>query len=470
VNARAAAPWAMAALGFSLAVCLFAPGWLSWDGAYQWKQARTGAFDSTHPPLLTLLWHWIEPHWSGPGSMLVLQQGMIWAGLAGIAASLNVHWGLRALLVLAIGLWPPLLLLSAHIFKDIPMLGAFALAVWMLCLDLRHPSWRLRIAALLLLLLACACRHNAVTGALPLLTWIVWRSLTQLPRVATRRPPPGALARGPFSAGPFSPGLIAVPVATVMALGLHALAQLPNLGEGVKNPQAVWSVVALWDMAAVSLVESEMHIPKPFQLPGARVEAMRPHFNEWTNTTLFLSGQLSHTLWQDFPDENVLELRQAWFRLPLEHPGPYFAHRLRLAALLFGFDNAALPDHQVLMMGFVAMEGNPSIEQVPNAWRQAWIDWGMRNTDGPFFMGWLYLLLAAGTAIAAVPGCLRDQPHAALAAAVAASSLAYALPLVFVSGSAEFRYLAWPIQAALLAPALLWVGHRASEHPVVSRG
>jgi hypothetical protein len=98
---------------------------------------------------------------------------------------------------------------------------------------------------------------------------------------------------------------------------------------------------------------------------------MRPHFNEWTNTTLFLSGQLSHTLWQEFPDADIVELRRAWFRLPLEHPGPYFAHRLRLAALLFGFDNPALPDHQVLMMGFVAMEGNPSIEQQPKVWRQA---------------------------------------------------------------------------------------------------
>ena len=65
---------------------------------------------------------------------------------------------------------------------------------------------------------------------------------------------------------------------------------------------------------------------------------------------------------------------------------------------------------------------------------------------------------SCGTGLAAVPGFLRDRPHAALAGAVAASALAYALPLAFVSGSAEFRYLNWPIFAALLAPLLLVFG------------
>jgi len=433
-------PWLAAAAGCALALWLFAPGFLSWDSAYQWSQARSGTFDALHPPLQTLLWSLIEPYWSGPTSMLLLQQLMLWIALAGIAASLPVHWTLRVLLVLLVGLWPPLFLLSAHIWKDIPMLGAFLLSVWLLRLELARPGWKLRTAALLMLLLACACRHNAITGVVPLLLWLVWRSLPAL------RDPGRAFALR-FGA--------ALALTLPLALLLQAAAQLPNYLPGVKRTPAVWSVVALWDMAAVSIAEDRLVLPADFILPDTRVEDLRPHFTDWSNTTVFNSGKLIPTLAADFSETQINALRSAWLRLPLEHPQAYFAHRARLASLLFGFDTAALPDHQVLMAGFVQMQGNPEITQTPNDLRDRVLGWAARNTDGPFFMGWIYLALAFAVMTLAALRMRSHDPGAAIAAAVAASALAYALPLALVSGSAEFRYLAWPIAAALLAPALL---------------
>ena len=47
-----------------------------------------------------------------------------------------------------------------------------------------------------------------------------------------------------------------------------------------------------------------------------------------------------------------------------------------------------------------------------------------------------------------------------LAAMVALSSLAYALPLALASGSAEFRYLAWPVLATLASALLAITGNR----------
>lgn len=436
-------PWLMALAGCAFSFWAFAPGWLSWDSAYQWQQARSGAFDALHPPLQTLLWSWIEPWWSGPASQLLLQQIMVWMALGGIATTLSAHYGLRMATVALLGLWPPLLLVSAHIWKDVPMLGAFALAVWMLRLELKHPGWRYPVLALLMLWVACACRHNAITGAVPLLLWIVWRGFGALPRLHM------------LHTRPVSRAMAALLPTFVLALGLQTLAQLPNYVSGVKHTQAVWSVVALWDMSAVSLSEGRMVFPEDFVVPGATVEDLRPHFTDWSNTTVLMSGKLIPTLAREYSPEQIAELRRAWLRLPVDHPGPYFAHRLRLAELLFGLDPAALPDHQVLMPGFVQLGDNPPIDQAPNAVRQALLDFGRRHTDGPLFWGWLYLLLAAGAGVAAVPGFLRGQPHAALAGAVAASGLAYALPLALVSGSAEFRYLNWPMLAALLAPLLL---------------
>jgi len=87
----------------------------------------------------------------------------------------------------------------------------------------------------------------------------------------------------------------------------------------------------------------------------------------------------------------------------------------------------------------------------------------------PVFAGWMYLLLAFATAV--VAGMLaargRPLPQAGLALAVALSCLAYSLPLTLVAGSVEFRYLAWPVLAALLAPPLL-ASRAAGKSPASS--
>lgn len=440
------APWFAAVLACAFSVWLFAPGFMSWDSAFQWYQARSGEFNALHPPMMTLLWSLIEPWWSGPTSMLLLQQAMIWVGLAGIAVSLRLHWSLAVLLMLVVGFWPPLFLMSAHIWKDIPMMGAFLMAVWLLRLELERPGWHLLLPALLLVVLACASRHNAITGALPFVVWIVWRGLD---------------GRSWFDARPvLSRAGLTLCLSVLLAVLVQWAAQLPEHAPGVKRPQAVWSVVALWDMAAVSLAEDRLVFPEAFLVEGAQVEDLRPHFSDWSNTTVFGSRRITSTLVAEFSDEQIADLRRAWLSLPLEHPQAYFRHRLRLAVLLFGVDQQGLPAHQVLQPGFVGFGDNPPLEQAPNALRQKLVTWGLENVHGPFFMGWAYLLAALLVMVAAIP-LLRDpdaRPPVILAMTMAASALAYALPLALVSGSAEFRYLAWPMQATLLAPALLWLG------------
>jgi len=49
-----AAPWLAAALGLGAVLALFWPGYLSWDSAYAWWQARHADFDPTQPPVLAV--------------------------------------------------------------------------------------------------------------------------------------------------------------------------------------------------------------------------------------------------------------------------------------------------------------------------------------------------------------------------------------------------------------------------------
>lgn len=452
--------WLLAVLGAWLAYCSFEPGFLSWDGAYQWKQAREGVFDSLHPPLQTILWSWIEPYWSGPGSMLALQLGMIWLGLGGIAAELIRQGRSRWLLLLPllVGFWPPLFALSGHIWKDLPMMGALGLACWMLLREWRTGAASDRCWAFGFLVLACACRHNAITAALP---WLAWISYRQWGRASPSEDRSGLTRWLAWAGG-----------SVLLAAGCQGLAKLPDYAPGVQRSEAVWSVVALWDFAAVSILEDRLIMPEPFRLADTTVADLRPHFTEFSNTTVFESGKLIPTLGSDFGAEDIAELRVAWWRLPFEHPRAYWSHRLRLTALLFGFDNPALPDFMVLAMAFTPMEGNPPIVAEPAPWRQGLIERFNANSliDGPLFMGWIYLLLALLVALRQLPGALRLQPgHGWLVLLLAASAWCYAAPLIVVSGSAEFRYLAWPIQASLLAMLVaLRLGRRSPPGPGIA--
>jgi peptidoglycan/LPS O-acetylase OafA/YrhL len=72
-----------------------------------------------------------------------------------------------------------------------------------------------------------------------------------------------------------------------------------------------------------------------------------------------------------------------------------------------------------------------------------------RWVDGPFFMGWLYLLLAAGVLAAAA------WRRRTAAAALSASGLAMVAPLVPLATAADFRYLLWLVVASLVAFVLL---------------
>lgn len=73
--------------------------------------------------------------------------------------------------------------------------------------------------------------------------------------------------------------------------------------------------------------------------------------------------------------------------------------------------------------------------------------------DTPWFAGWIYLGLALLISLAIF--LERRTVGIDLSITVAVSSLAYALPLSIVSGSAEFRYLAWPILASLISLAIM---------------
>lgn len=426
----AMAPWLAALIGIAISLWLFYPGYLSWDSAYAWYQARHGQYDGSQPPMLAMLWHALLPFWPGPGGVFVLQIVLLWSALAAVASALPRSARRQAGLVLALGFWPPLFGLAPHLWKDLWTLIGFAWAIAFALREQRAPHRAWRMLAWLAIVFACAFRYNAITGALPLLAWLVWRDASARAKTA------------------FASWRVTIATA-LLAIVVMAVAGLPGRAASVRQVDELWSAVTLWDAASVSLQENRLIFPPELVEPSLTLAELRAHYLDYSNTTVFETGKLKLSFDAPYNEAQRAALNRLTLDLPLQHSRAYFRHRLRLSQLLFGLDRAGLPDDQVLMPGIVVYGDNPALRVAPSTAR-ATVQAGLSAAiHTPLFAGWLYLLFAAVTML------IAGGSRRALAAVTAASALAYALPLCLVSGSAEFRYLAWPILATLLALVLL---------------
>jgi hypothetical protein len=422
-------PWLVATLAATALFLLFAPGWFTFDTAHQWWMARTGQLDSTHPAVMVRLWQASRALLPDPQGFFALQLAMTWGGLAFVATALPLRTSWRIVVLLGVGLWPAFVALQPQVWKDLWMVAALLWALGALLREQAAAAWRWRGLALLMLALATAFRFNAITGVLPLWAWLAWR-IARVPvpeRVGSRRR-----------------GLLALASLPLLLL----LAGLPDRVGTVRHI-TVWPILALWDLAAVSIDTGRMQVPAPFLKPGATVEDLARDFNPAVNVPSFVTGTIRFHYELDVPPAALADLREAWFRLPLREPGAWARHRLRLSGYLFGLRNAELADTQVLMPDLVPFQDNPPLAMAPSRTREALVATWHRWVDGPFFMGWLYVGLAAAVVV------LAAWRRRADAAALSASALAMVAPLVVVGTAADFRYLLWLVVASLLAAVLL---------------
>ena len=428
----------IALAGFLLTLAAFWPGYLSWDSAYQWWQARGAPLDPAHPPVMVHLWRAVRAVLPDPGGMLAVQAAVWWAAIALFANALGGGAWRRAGTVALIGAWPPLLALLPHLWKDVGMAALFALAVACLAHDAAAPRRRWRVAALVALALGCAFRLNALSAALPLLGWIAWREVAPAPRRGAR-------------AWRVALAAVALLIVTILvSLGV-------NRAPGKDVP--VWPAVALWDLAAVSIEEERLLFPPVWVDPALTVADLRRDFVPYVNVPSFEHGQLKLNFYFDYTPAQFDELRDAWLALPFEHPRAYWTHRARLSAYLFGLRQGEHPDGLVISPGIVAFADNPPLAPNDGALHRVVQPALSRLVDTPVFAAWPYLVASLALVIAAL-GWRGGPAWRELAGAVAASGLCLAAPLAVLSPSSDFRYLLWSVFAALLAAALWFAPRR----------
>jgi len=78
----AALPLLAASAAFCFSLALYFPGFMSFDSAYQYWQARSGHFSNLSPVAMTALWRAVDAGWPSPAALLTLHLAAFWLGVA----------------------------------------------------------------------------------------------------------------------------------------------------------------------------------------------------------------------------------------------------------------------------------------------------------------------------------------------------------------------------------------------------
>ncbi|HET9484448.1 MAG TPA: hypothetical protein VFO79_10870 [Xanthomonadales bacterium] len=418
--AASARPW-LAALAASLvALWMFWPGYTSVDSLYQYQQALAGRYDNVHPPLFAFAWRALAMAWPGSGAMHALLVGGFFLGLARTLWALPLGERTRLVAFVAIGAWPPVLLVVAHVWKDVAMCAAMLLGC---AAVLRHRTGgghRDAAFAVAWLALAVAMRHNAWPAVLPFVA-LLFAPRTEVTPLASR-------VRRWAAGVAIALALLAVPRAIEHALSAE------------RRP--LWPTVALWDLAAVSLATGEVRLPRAVA-PTLALADLAAHYRAWSCVPLYDSGLIRLALHVPYTEAEVRAVDAAWLAGVRDAPGAYLAHRARVLAGLYWRPPSDAPRELV----YVAAHRVAAPERAAPAPTRLVLAFAARAWDTPAFAWLPYLALALLSLPFARPRA-RTVPLL-----LVASAACYAAPLALVATSSEYRYVFWPVVACLLATA-----------------
>jgi hypothetical protein len=423
------------------------PGYLSFDSASQWQQARHGVFKDVAPPLLPALWRLFMlcglPSTSGP---LLLVSGLSVFGFARLACNAEAYGQSRLASVWALfgPLCPLLVLLLPHVWTDL-LLTAALLAAGALLIAPRFGRLA-QFSVLVLLALATAARHNGILAVLPLATLMVWRIWP-----ATR--------------------LLRRSLATVGVLTLLLASKWLLSTALVEQRVDTWAVTPMYDLQAVSLATGKQLLPTNLVGQGVNVKQLAVAFHPYSASMLFSGTQLAvvNPTLEQLTGEQSSALWSAWLALPLQPT--WWSHRWRLFRGLLGPHRAPGLVGLVDSPRITAYGDNPPLQTVFPA-AHTWY----RLTASAIKEYWLgaavlYLLLGlvGGTFLwwrsrRVVKPNPADQLLLFSAFALLASAWLYTLPYFLLAPSSETRYVLWPALASWLI-ALLAACHKDIDCP-----
>ena len=444
----ASPPWAILGAGWAFLVLYAFPGQMTQDSFDHLREARAGVYSDAHPPIINLIWKILEFLIAGPFGMLVLQSGLL---LAGLYAIFRVTFEPRraAWWTTGVFVFPPVLTVMAVIWKDCSMAGLLVVAVACLLSGRRG----VRLAGLAAICGATALRYNAFGATLPLVVLLFeWR--------------PGMrwLHRYAVSAAAWL-------AATFAAFGINAAL--------TDKPMHYWhSSLAVYDIVG-TLANVDGELPDAelrAQLAGT--ELLVDHDIHATLRTVYtprdffpILNDPAHTLWklpingyEPAPQVQRDAIERAWWKMIEAHPWAYVMHRVAVMGEVLELRSTralgAVPRREFRYPAYAAELG------LATGWSSAQhkltraMQWISRHTS--LFVPWVYLVLT----LALLPLAWRQRD----VLAILLSGLVMESSLLPLAHSCDYRYSHWMVITTMIGCIILATRRYRAARPQARSG
>lgn len=467
-------------------ICLFFPGYLSFDSAYQWWQARHFDISTLSPPgqilLLSALEFIARDH--GAALLYVLSCAIYWICCCYLTLMQpRTRW--RAAVAAFLALSPIVVIVLPHVWTDVSLAVGLLLSALLLdasTLPGLSPA-RQRLCLVLAGLLQIFCvllRHNALLALPPL--W--WCTVLRWNGVSRYGVPAGWAFRSQLLGCIL---LFSFSVATYVTVPRWV----------AKTKADAWAIVLIWDLQAITVATGEVLIPRAIS-SDTTVEDLRRSFSPVSSVSLYAK---STAHWANAATGLTADQRQAlvaaWLRAITTYPGSYLAHRSHVFAKTVGPKRDAEVDGTADEPIRFQFRDNPPAREFAYptalALAQAVIRWLAQSLWASAAV-WLVALTLCTVSVLSLSR-RTARPHAPAIAgqernfgasqplrkasakaydprvaaySLLASALLYLLPLFVLMPSAELRYVLWPC-VAVAASAAFALRARAAESAPTGR-
>jgi len=417
-------PSGLLLLGFALLLALNWPGQMSYDSVVQLADARSGQYDSWHPPVMAWLLGLGDHLLPGPGLFLLFVAGLLLGAWLLLLRSGRPGWGSVVILGLVFAT-PQFLLYQGTIWKDVLFANAAIAGFALLATAASRwqaPRLRLSLLALsaLLLSLAALARQNGFI-LLPIAALCLGLIAARFQSART-----GWL----YGAGLLAASLIVMMLANI-ALGLRG-----DHGQGASDQLRLAQTYDLVGAArrdpTVRLTVLEERAPKlNAAIREDGVALYSPHLVD----TLEGSSRLTDAIYHAPPGAVFAQ----WRQLVFEHPGLYLRERLPVFRWVL-----APPDLLVCHPDVVGVDGPP--EEMKSLGLQPHIrpqDRFLYFYVANFFHTPVlsHLFYGALAILFLVLLALRGAPADLAVAGLQLAALLFALSFFFVSIACDYRYM-----------------------------
>lgn len=403
------------------------PGFFSYDPLAQWSQAQAHRYSTWHPIIMAVIWHYLAKVF-GVGAFFILNQVMYWFGLA---LFVDVVLG-RRLRYLLLAFFPPILMMSFNVWKDVACMTALTLAVACFLYWIETKKTRWLIASAVFLGYASLVRLN---GYIPAATLVAVGTF--------------CFCRGSFGKK------ITVSLCLVLLLGgsVKVVNSLQNL---IYKPHIDHPLPTLmvWDIAGIYVNEGLSIKPPPVVhvTNEAKAATWLKGYNHYGCGICWTSG-ISCQNKSKVEDKALLKF---WLKTVIEHPKAYLKHRWALVKVLFGFQRWVYYPYQGFeqnhQVGGIFAPGpvGDAVYKLLNR------HFHVLEVVG-VFQPYVWLLVCVG--VIAIAGWhwrrkfLTNIDKVALA--VSTSGVTNAVSLVFLAVAADYRYMIWTVLAGILSLVLV---------------